>query len=205
MIESGAAGTDGCAQTYYVNPSHGFFVGVDPWNNDSFSIGRYSGPGYGYNWQRLLTVSTDETTVVSIGQGAGKINVATVDPIYKIDGINYATYVGSLNGVKEELTGNIKLENGLAVLDFGKAAKGSDLWLFKKISDFGNNWDDLAVLLSPRFNGRVWSETDAGSSRLIIHGDPDGVVSYRLTAPRFDAKNWTNIAKEQYEKGLLIE
>ena len=209
-IETGGLGDNACVNTYYVNPRHGFFVGIDPWNRDSFSIGRYNASGYVQEgpvaWARLISISTDEPTTMTIGHfGNGKLNVTTIDPIYKIDGINFATYVASIIGIKEELTGNIKLENGSAVLDFGNAAKGSDLWLFKKICDFGNNWDDLAVLLSPKFNGRVWSETCAESSRLIIHGDADGVVSYRLTAPRFDAKKWKNIAKEQDETGLVIE
>lgn len=40
-----------------------------------------------YTW-RFGTASTD---VVIVGDGAGKINVGTVDPIYDINGIKYAT------------------------------------------------------------------------------------------------------------------
>jgi len=63
-----------------------------------------------------------------------------------------------MTGVKEETTGVLKLNgnslkldgNSLsAEIDFGKAEKGSNLWLFYQITDFGNDWENLAVLLTP--------------------------------------------------------
>ncbi len=144
---------------------------------------------------------------VIIGGGTGKINVGTVDPIYNIAGEKFATYLPSMTGVKEETTGVIQLQRNEKgemsyEIDFGKAEKGSDLWLVRKITDFGDNWDKLAVLLTPNFDGRVWYEKKPAENRLVIYSAPitqlpnypitNLEVSYRLTAPRFDWKDWSN-------------
>jgi hypothetical protein len=60
------------------------------------------------------------------------------------------------------------------------------------------------VILSPNFDGRVWYEKNSKEKKIIIYGKPyqsEGVyeVSYRLTAPRFDYRNWSNYSSSHWE------
>jgi hypothetical protein len=168
---------------------------------------------------RFGTVSTDR---VIIGGGAGKLDVGTIDPVYNINGEKFATYAAWMIGQKEETTGvirNWRIVNGnwQAIIDFASAEKGSDAWLFYQISDFGKgkSWEDLVVLLTPNFEGRVWYQKDSANEQLIVFARPitndqlpitDYEVSYRLTAPRFDHAKWTNIPSDTYGiTGLLVE
>jgi len=132
----------------------------------------------------------------SIGGGTGKLDVGTVDPIYDIAGEKFATYMAGMIGIKEEATGIIRLENAAgsikAVIDFDGSAKGSDLWLFGNITEFGNDWENLVIILTPSFNGNIWYEKDIANKKLIIHSDKEGEVSFRFTAPRFDHAAWPN-------------
>jgi hypothetical protein len=108
------------------------------------------------------------------------------------------------------------------VIDFNKVESGSDLWLFSKTTNLSagggsssggkENFDKMTVLLTPAFDGRVWYEKDAKNLRLTIYASCGNIttsqvvrllttcdvknleVSYRLSAPRFDAANWTNFA-----------
>ncbi len=143
---------------------------------------------------------------VIIGGGTGKLDVGTVDPIYNIGGERYATYLPGMIGIKEETSGTVKL--GLSrrySIDFDDVSKGSDLWLFYQITDFGSpsgGWENLSVLLSPSFNGNVWYKKDISSNKIIFYGDNSGEVSYRLTAPRFDYLSWSNNSTDDV-KGLL--
>ncbi|MEX2033003.1 MAG: hypothetical protein WD889_00380, partial [Candidatus Colwellbacteria bacterium] len=153
---------------------------------------------------RFGTASTD---TVIVGGGSGKISVGTVDPIYSIAGGKYATYLPGMIGQKEEVVGTAFLlcddEPCKAVLDFTDAIRGSDLWLFKEISDFGGSWQNLVVLLSPGSDNRVWYKKEPENNRLIIFSQSASEVSYRLTAPRFDWQKWGNISHEPYD-GLFI-
>ena len=146
----------------------------------------------------LMTISSG---TVTIGGGTGKINVGTVDPIYTILGKRYATYMAAMVGVKEETTGVALLHKSQVsnqksqyeyFIDFGNAPEGSDLWLFSKVTQLKDNFDNLTVLLTPGFDGNVWYKKDAARQTLAIFGSAAGEVSYRLTAPRFDAAEWPN-------------
>jgi hypothetical protein len=86
-------------------------------------------------------------------------------------------------------------------IDFSKLEKSSDLWLFYQITDFGDKWEKLQVILSPGFDGRAWYTKDPVAKTLTIHGTPakganveaspfSGEVSYRMTANRYDSENW---------------
>ena len=139
-----------------------------------------------------------------IGDGTGKLDAGTVDPKYNINGIVYATYLpGMSGGVKEEVTGTIKLEPTqeqnlfVYIIDFSNLEEGSDLWLFSKIIDWGEDMRNLTVLLSSENGTKVSYKKDPQNNRLIIFGNAPVEVSYRLTAPRFDYENWSNIAKNQ--------
>ncbi|MBI2592753.1 MAG: hypothetical protein HYW37_01140 [Candidatus Colwellbacteria bacterium] len=149
---------------------------------------------------------------VVVGGGSGKLDAGTVDPIYTIGGERFATYLPSMTGVKEETTGvlklkieNSKLKIAEAVLDFKNAEKGSDLWLFYQITDFGKNWQNLSVIVSPGFDGRAWYKKEAHSGKLTVYGDKVGEVSYRLTAPRFDYQSWSNSAiGDENVQGFIV-
>ena len=152
----------------------------------------------------FLTISGSTLTV---GGGTGKITVGTIDPLYSIAGGQYATYLPGMIGQKEELTGTVFLQcdndSCSAVLDFADAASGSDLWLFRQISDFGDKWRNLVVLLSPGSDNEVWYKKDPENNRLIIFGQSATEASYRLTAPRFDWQKSSNVSSEPYE-GFII-
>ena len=142
---------------------------------------------------------------------AGKLTANEVDPPYKIDGIVYATYALSTVGLKEETVGKVDLEHDrkkgifFKEIDFGKAKKGSDLWLFSQITAFGKDWDDLVVILTPEGRAQVWYRLLPEENKLVIYANKPVKVSYRLIAPRFDwPERNTNIAKNQNVPALHV-
>jgi hypothetical protein len=150
-----------------------------------------------------LTLDAGSGTVF-IGDGTAKLDAGTIDPTYFIDGISYATYVASMPGIKEEITGVIKLnptsEIGLFmyIMDFDELEVGSDVWLFRNIVDWGENMDNLVIILSAEnSNARVSYKKEPANNRIIIYGSNPSEISYRLTAPRFDHQQWSNIAMNQ--------
>jgi hypothetical protein len=166
----------------------------------------------------LLSVGNNTSSLVAVfGGGSGKIDVGTIDPVYTIGGKSYATYVPAMTGVKEETTGIAALScvpgesRCGAVLDFRGAPAGSDLWLFAKTTNLRKNFDRMTVLLTPNFDGRAWYEKDAARETLTIFGSASGKngapfeVSYRLTAPRFDADQWTNESVTHGSVGFVLD
>ncbi len=152
---------------------------------------------------------------------ANKVTANLWDPVYDISGTKYATYGLAMTGLKEETagiahvtcntqhaTGSMLQDTCSAILDFGKAEKGSDLWLFWQATDFGDNMENLTALLTPSFDGRVWYEKNAAANMLTIFSVPDAnatcymlhgscEISYRLTANRYDWQNWPNLVSGQ--------
>ena len=141
---------------------------------------------------------------VVIGDGTGKLDAGTIDPPYTINGVRYATYHAAMTGVKEETTGTIATNTYVAgigyraTIDFAQVSTGSDLWLFSKSTDLRSHINDLVVLLSPSGNARAWYTIDPEAYTLTIYTTRPAVVSYRLTAPRFDAANWSNERNGQH-------
>jgi len=134
---------------------------------------------------------------VVIGGGTGKVDVGVVDPPYTINGQKYATYMSSMIGLKEETTGTVKTDIDQAgtysfTIDFTNQTPDSDLWLFSKTTDLKKQINDLVVLLSPAGNTRAWYSLDTSNYQLTIYSSQPTTVSYRLTAPRFDADQWAN-------------
>lgn len=133
----------------------------------------------------------------------GKLDVSTIDPPYTIDGVKYATFVPSMTGVKEETTQVIHLdqkdESGkyAYVIDFDKQEKGSDIWLFYQITDFGEGWKTLVVALTPAFDGTVFYKKVPEKNQLIVYADAPGEVSMRLTGNRYDFSKWPNLRADQ--------
>jgi len=138
-------------------------------------------------------------TMLTVGGGTGKIDVGTVDPVYNINGTKYATYLAGMTGVKEETTGTLQTSEYIAgigyrqVLDFKDLGVGSDLWLFGQATDVKNHIGQMVVLLSPTDNTRTWYQVDKNNYTLSVYSDRPTQVSYRLSAPRFDAATWNNL------------
>jgi hypothetical protein len=137
----------------------------------------------------------------------GKLTVGTIDPLYRINGTNYATYGTDMTGVKEQTAGTLELAKGSdgkyrETIDFAHEPQGSDLWLFAQATDLAKNLDQMVVTLTPSFDGNVWYVKDATGDAVTIYAQPASgsptpstlEVSYNLTAPRFDASQWPNLA-----------
>ncbi len=181
--------------------------------------------GRGFTWgaygsQPSMSVDVNGNLSLKGTVTANKVTANTFDPVYAIGGTNYATYLSGMTGVKEETAGTIMLQKGMdgtyqATINFAKEPTGSDLWLFAKATEMPSAMDQLAVLLTPSFDGNVWYRKDTAAGTLTIYGAsaPGSMaagaaaggyeVSYRLTAPRFDAAKWTNYG-DPSAKGLLI-
>jgi len=140
--------------------------------------------------------------MVQIGDGATKLNVGTLDPPYTINGEKYATFVPSMIGQKEEVAGTLATTEYVpgtgyrSVIKFAETEKASDLWLFMKVTNLPEHINDMVVLLTPSGNAKAWYEIDKNSLTLSIFTSRPTTVSYRLTAPRFDAEKWTNIRSD---------
>lgn len=181
-----------------------------------------TGPGYkldvvsgGGTTARFGTAGAD--TVV-IGGGAGKITVGTVDPVYTINGDKFATYGVEMTGVKGETTGVADFpgtsfstdQTYSYTLDLAGAEKGSDLWLFKETTQIlKNNLNGLVVILTPSFDGDVWYVKNVAKGTVTLFAKPSASaasleVSYRLTAPRFDANQWSNIGSSDAPAGIIV-
>ncbi len=158
-----------------------------------------------------LDIENCAATCLLVGNGTGKIDVGTVDPPYQINGTKYATYDPAMTGVKEETTGNVKLAKDSIdpttpfkyVIDFSNLEEGSDLWLFKNVSDWGQGMNNLIVLLSANNqSAKVWYEKDPVKNTLTILGNCNCEVSYRLTAPRFNWAQYPNKPNVQDGSGF---
>jgi len=174
-------------------------------------------PGYkldvasgGATTARFGTAGSDN---VIIGGGSGKLDVGTIDPVYTINGKSYATFMAGMIGVKEEVTGTLQIECSDSqckhVINFEDEQEGSDLWLFSKTTNLKENFDELAIMLTPSFEGQVWYEKNAAEKKITIFANPkeetlNTEFSYRLTAPRFDADEWSNIREDSDVKGFII-
>ncbi len=136
--------------------------------------------------------------------GVNKLTVSVIDPLYEVGGKRYATYVSGMTGMKEETTGVALLSRGADgtyhyIIDFDHLEVGSDLWLFAQATVITRHMPELAVTLSPGFQGNTWYEKDDAHHRVTLWASPISggagrslEVSYRLTAPRFDAASWGN-------------
>jgi hypothetical protein len=134
----------------------------------------------------------------------GKLDVPTIDPVYQIAGVKYATYGHSTIGIKEETTQTIELseydvKSGRYVYEiaFSELPKGSDFWLFYQVTDFGADWKNLVVSLTPGFDGSAFYEKDVTGKRLLIKSTQPGEVSLRLVANRHDSEKWPNLRLDQ--------
>ena len=134
-----------------------------------------------------------------------------VDPVYQINGQNYATYAASFaGGVKEEYSSKARMmKSGYKfkyryVIDFNKIEEGSDLWVWFKTIDF--NKDNVEVVATAKdapaaiwyeieenkivFNAQYLypsSSTSLVNNNIRSNEEPESIeFSYRLTGKRFD-------------------
>jgi len=189
---------------------HSWKIGTTPTEAMSInSSGNLTMSGTTFTASSLATLTTAATfniaasTAVQINGGAGKLTVLTVDPVYNIDGVKYATYMAAMTGVKEETAGVINVKEQVEgknyfqyVIDFNNLETGSDLWLFSKTTNLKQNIDKLVVLLTPAGNVKTWYQIDPLQNKLIVYASRPTTISYRLTAPRFDWQEWGNLAKD---------
>jgi len=209
------------AGTYYIDPANGTTsVMVD---GSIISDGAFSITSNGTNGNITIDAGTGDIILgTADGTGAevcvslngttctGKIDAATFDPPYTIDGKNYATYVTSMTGIKEETTGVIQTSTYVpgigykAEVNFGTVPVGSDLWLFSRTTDLKVNADKLVVLLSPSSATRAWYHFDPAALTLTFYTSRPTTVSYRLTAPRYDWQSWANTRSDEDREGLLL-
>ncbi|MCE9541479.1 hypothetical protein K8R03_02870, partial [Candidatus Kaiserbacteria bacterium] len=134
----------------------------------------------------------------------GKLDVSTIDPVYTIDGTKYATYGHSTIGIHEEVALKVTPASYDAkrklydyAIAFPEAPMGSDVWLFYQVTDFGKNWTNLVVTLTPGFDGRAFYEQDIANKTLHILTDKSGPVSVRLMGSRYDYTKWLNLRPDQ--------
>jgi hypothetical protein len=157
-----------------------------------------------------VSINGSGSKMLTVGGGAGGIDVGTVDPVYNIDGTKYATYLPGMTGVKEETT-NTTLANEYvpgagyrSVIDFKDLTPASDLWLFSQATNIKDHFGQMVVLLSPRDNARTWYQVDEKNYTLAIYSSKPTEISYRLSAPRFDANQWSNFNDNPNSTGFEI-
>jgi hypothetical protein len=197
-----------------------------PFTNDWFRVNGGGGiywQAYGGGWQMTDTTwmrtyngkgvySSGGLYVAGATTLVGKLTVGTIDPVYAINGQNYATYSTAMTGVKEETTGLLELtcakgERGTCsnTIDFNNLSQGSDLWLFGKATNLPKNLSSAIVILTPSFDGKAWYTKDLSAGTVTVYGDQAGEVSYRLTAPRFDSEQWPNTAEADEKPNFTIK
>ena len=78
--------------------------------------------------------------------------------------------------------------------------------MFWQITAFGNDWEDLVVMLTSEGRADVWYELNSENNLLTIFGTRPVKVSYRLIAPRFDwPERDTNFADNPEVEGMLVD
>lgn len=199
----------------FITPARLLDVRADGTNNNflrlSYNSSTYTDFNTNSSGELLINPSGSNKRVI-IGDGAtGKLDVGTVDPLYTIEGNTYATYVASMIGQKEEMTGVLRLEDFdntqnayFAVLEFDQSNK--ELYVFKNICDFGANWSNLAVLVSADNSANVWYKKVKTENKIIVYSNVVAEVSFRLTANRFDHEQWPMDKGTNYDsKGFIIK
>ncbi len=168
------------------------FTEIQMYNENTSDPSVY--PVLNMNWGRILQVD--------------KITVGTIDPLYRIDGINYSTFASAIvGGVKEEYISRAMIDKKNSrgeyehVIDFLKVKQGSELWVWYYTVDFTK--DNIEVLITPY---GTFSQTYylIEGDKLILRSDKPVEVSYRLMGKRFDWQNWPLKADDQEEAPSFI-
>jgi len=130
-----------------------------------------------------------------------KISVNTIDPIFKIDGEKYVTYVPDVIGQKVIVAGQGKLENGKFEIDLKKQKKGSDLWLFYNIV----KPDSIIPFVSPQDESLLYAFIK--DSLFIVklnQGNANSKFSYQLIGERIDGGE-SNLLPKEDKSSIYID
>ncbi|MEK7522481.1 MAG: hypothetical protein AAB569_02800, partial [Patescibacteria group bacterium] len=200
--------TGDLTDTYFLNPA-----GSSSFGGSLTLVGQLTFNGTLEANANTIQLLSSASTAVCVGDATctGKLDAGTIDPPYTINGKNYATFLPSMTGVKEETTGIITLNSKNpstnvyeSIIDFSGQPEASDLWLFAKVTDLKKNIDQMTVLLTPSENTRSWYKIDKENLRLYIYSSRPTNISYRLTAPRFDSEQWGNRRADDARTGFVI-
>jgi hypothetical protein len=126
--------------------------------------------------------------------GVDKISANIIDPVYKIDGEKYVTYVPDMIGLKAEIVGEGQTKDGKLIIDLAEQKEGSDLWLFWNIVKH----DSIIPFVSPQSAADLYAYMDG--SKLVVEvreGDKNAKFSYRLVGTRLDYEDSDNLLKDE--------
>ena len=117
--------------------------------------------------------------------GVNKLTVNSIDPVFKINGQQYVTYVPDSIGQKVEVVGQGQLVNGEWSIDLSQQKENSDLWLFYQIV----KPETIIPFVSSQSSASLYAYI-AGSNLVVKlkDGDSQARFSYRLIASRIDQK-----------------
>ncbi|MEK9169772.1 MAG: hypothetical protein AAB788_03435, partial [Patescibacteria group bacterium] len=200
--------TGDLTDTYFLNPA-----GSSSFGGSLTLVGQLTFNGTLEANANTIQLLSSASTAVCVGDATctGKLDAGTIDPPYTINGKNYATFLPSMTGVKEETTGIITLNSKNpsinayeSIIDFSGQPEASDLWLFAKVTDLKKHIDQMTVLLTPSENTRSWYKVDKENVRLYVYSSRPTNISYRLTAPRFDSEQWSNRRADDARTGFVI-
>ena len=189
---------------YYVNPASNSILNTVRLDADGLGAGGDASFVDISEVSGALVLDGTGATDVCVGPSAtcaGKIDAGTVDPPYTINGKQYATYLTAMIGIKEETTGIVQIISAdwqpsinayKHMIDFNNQPESSDLWLFSKTTALRNNIDQMTVLLTPSDNTRTWYKIDKENFTLTFFSSRPTAISYRLSAPRFNAEDFAN-------------
>lgn len=199
-LPSGTAG-----QTLYYNG--GWVAGSGLYNNGTnVGIGTTAPGAYRLNVSGDTNITGNLNVTGTIT--ANKLTVNTVDPLYRINGANYATFGASVaGGVKEEYIGRLKIENKIAkdyeaIIDFDKVEEGSDLWVWRNVVDFHR--ENVEVFITP-YGQFAKAYYIISGNQLIFRSDKPTEIVYRLVGKRFDWQAWPTKSDDQESLGLEVK
>jgi hypothetical protein len=168
------------------------------------------------NMEEIITLDplvTEKHNITGVNElSVYKLSADVIDPLYTLNGANYATFVASIvGGVKEEYVGKIKIRKAVmtpegreyeAMIDFAAAEEGSELWVWYQVVDFGK--DKVEALITPygKFANTYYF---IDGERLVFRADRPVEISYRLIGKRFDWRDWPLKPFDQSGKGLEVK
>jgi hypothetical protein len=134
--------------------------------------------------------------------GVNKISVNTIDPVFKINGQKYVTFVPDSIGQKVEVVGAAQLVNGEWSMDLAKQSANSDLWLFYQIV----KPESIIPFVSSQSSASLYAFLDG--SKLVVKlkdGDSQARFSYRLIADRIDSQGNDYLLPETEKNEVYID
>jgi hypothetical protein len=177
------------------------------------------------NWAFTGALQSDLNTNNHNVGTVNKLTVVTIDPVYNIGGVKYATYGPESIGIAVTSDGKGKLKKISNIqypisnnqqsasdyqyaIDFGNAAKGSDLWLFWQTIDQGQGMQNITLTLTPEGEfSELWYALVPAKKEIVVHGNSSAAFSYHLSAPRYDESKWGNMAVDtgNNDPGVILQ